>query len=87
MRDEVHRFGITFHRNQRSRHTFQNELEKISGIGRETATRLLSHFKSVKKIKSQPIEALAKIVGRHKAGIVHEYFSEPAGAEKMSERS
>lgn len=87
VRDEVHRFGITFHRNQRSRHTFQNELEKISGIGKETATRLLSHFKSVKKIKSQPIEALEKIIGRHKAGIVHEYFSESAGAEKMPSKS
>src|SRR5205809_4697093 len=50
VRDEVHRFGISFHRNKRSKGTFKNELESISGIGERTATQLLQHFKSVKKI-------------------------------------
>ena len=51
IRDEVHRFGITFHRNQRSRGTFVNELELIKGIGKNTADTLLKKYKSVKKIK------------------------------------
>ncbi|MCO6497565.1 MAG: excinuclease ABC subunit C [Chitinophagaceae bacterium] len=78
IRDEVHRFGITFHRNQRSKHTFTNELEKIPGIGKETAAKMLTQFKSVKKIKALPEEEIAALIGRHKAAIVKEYFKEAA---------
>ena len=49
IRDEVHRFGISFHRNKRSRGTFKNELENIKGIGKQSAERLLKTFHSVKK--------------------------------------
>ncbi|MEO6404672.1 MAG: excinuclease ABC subunit UvrC, partial [Ferruginibacter sp.] len=52
IRDEVHRFGITFHRNKRSKGTFKNELEGINGIGKQTADILLKEMKSVKKIKT-----------------------------------
>jgi excinuclease ABC subunit C len=74
VRDEVHRFGITFHRNQRSRGTFVNELEQIKGIGKNTADMLLKKFKSVKKIKELPRQELESAVGKSKAGIVFEHF-------------
>ncbi|MGN6539468.1 MAG: excinuclease ABC subunit UvrC [Ginsengibacter sp.] len=74
VRDEVHRFGITFHRNQRSRGTFVNELEMIKGIGKNTADILLKKFKSVKKIKELPKEAIEETIGKSRANIVYEYF-------------
>src|SRR5690606_12111556 len=67
IRDEAHRFAITFHRKKRSKSTFKTELEAIKGIGKETANRLLKHYKSVKKIKEAPEEELEKIVGKQKA--------------------
>jgi excinuclease ABC subunit C len=70
IRDEVHRFGISFHRNQRSRGTFKNELESINGIGRQTADMLLKAFKSVAKIKEVPKEELVKLLGSKKAEIL-----------------
>lgn len=75
VRDEVHRFGITFHRNQRSRGTFVNELEMIKGIGKNTADTLLKKFKSVKKIKELSHEELAENIGSSKAGLVYKYFN------------
>ncbi|MEO6837305.1 MAG: excinuclease ABC subunit C, partial [Ginsengibacter sp.] len=75
VRDEVHRFGITFHRNQRSRGTFVNELENIKGIGKNTADILLKKFRSVKKIKDLPIESLEESIGKSKATIVYDYFN------------
>ncbi|MBG9376165.1 excinuclease ABC subunit C [Panacibacter sp. DH6] len=74
VRDEVHRFGITFHRNKRSKGTFTNELEGIKGIGEQTATQLLQTFKSVKNISSQPLEELAKIIGLKKAQLVKNHL-------------
>jgi len=76
VRDEVHRFGITFHRNQRSRGTFVNELETIKGIGKNTADMLLKNFKSVKKIKELSKEELEKNIGKSKGEIVFAYFNE-----------
>ncbi len=76
IRDEVHRFGISFHRNQRSRGTFKNELESIPGIGKATAELLLKTFRSVKNVKSQPKEELEKLVGPAKAGLLVDYFAE-----------
>ncbi len=77
IRDEVHRFGINFHRNQRSRGTFVNELEQIKGIGKNTADSLLKQFKSVKKIKELSQEELIKAVGSSKANVILNYFSLP----------
>jgi excinuclease ABC subunit C len=74
IRDEVHRFGITFHRQKRSKGTFKNELEDIPGIGESTANLLLKEFKSVKNIRDQSKEDLAKLIGNAKAGIVINYF-------------
>ncbi|WP_439504501.1 excinuclease ABC subunit UvrC [Sediminibacterium sp.] len=74
IRDEVHRFGITFHRNQRSKGTFKNELEQIAGIGKATIDELLRNFKSVKNIKQQSEQALAEVVGINRAAILTNHF-------------
>ena len=75
IRDEVHRFGITFHRNQRSRGTFVNELENINGIGKSTADMLLKKYRSVKRIKDLSAETLEETIGKSKAAIIFEYFN------------
>jgi excinuclease ABC subunit C len=74
IRDEVHRFGITFHRNQRSKGTLKNELDQIEGIGKATIDMLLKKFKSVKNIKEKSIEELAEVIGISKAGIIIEHY-------------
>lgn len=74
IRDEVHRFGITHHRNQRSKGTFKNELETIKGIGKQTADMLLKEFRSVANIKKVSMDELAKFVGSKKASIIYEAF-------------
>lgn len=79
IRDEVHRFGITFHRNKRSKGTFKNELESINGVGEKTATMLLQKFKSIKKIKEKTQEELSEIIGKSKAKIVVEYLRQKKG--------
>jgi len=82
IRDEVHRFGINFHRLKRSKGTFQNELEKINGIGKGTADLLLKTFRSVNKIKQISAEELATVVGDAKAKIVSEYFEKQKQEEQ-----
>ncbi|HET9055942.1 MAG TPA: excinuclease ABC subunit UvrC [Chitinophagaceae bacterium] len=74
IRDEVHRFGVSFHRKKRSKGSFSNELENISGIGKATTDVLLKEFKSVKKIKSLSFETLAEKIGTAKAKIIKDYF-------------
>ena len=81
IRDEVHRFGITFHRQIRSTGTFKNELEGIPGIGEKTATDLLKAFRSVKNIKTLTERELTKVIGASKARIVWGYFNEPPVVE------
>ena len=80
IRDEVHRFGITFHRNQRSKGTFVNELERIEGIGSSTAEKLLRHFKSVKKVSEADVGEIAAITGASKAALIREYFEAKKGS-------
>jgi len=75
IRDEVHRFGITFHRNLRSKGTFKNELEDIKGIGKATADLLLKEFKSVKNIKASSAEELSKFIGKAKAQLLINHFN------------
>lgn len=76
IRDQVHRFGLTFHRQKRSKGTFKNELENIKGIGKNTADQLLQHFRSVKNIREKSFEEIAAVIGNSKAKIVAEYFSQ-----------
>ena len=84
IRDEVHRFGITFHRKKRSQGTFKNELEQIKGIGRNTAEQLLKEFKSVKRIKEISLEELSASVGNAKATLIKNFFNK-SEAESSNE--
>jgi excinuclease ABC subunit C len=77
IRDEVHRFGITFHRKKRSKGTFVNELEQIEGIGKRTAELLLKQFRSVNKIRQLGEEELAAVIGHAKAKLIHDHFKLP----------
>jgi excinuclease ABC subunit C len=70
VRDEAHRFAITFHRLKRSKATIKTEIEELKGIGKQTADKLLKHFKSVKKIREASIEELTTLVGKKKAELV-----------------
>lgn len=74
LRDEAHRFGITHHRNKRSKELINNELSQIDGIGEKTAEMLLKSQKSVKQIKLLTMSELEAVVGKHKAKIVFDYF-------------
>lgn len=76
IRDEAHRFGITHHRNKRSRQTFKTELSDIKGISEKTADKLLLTFKSVKAIKETPLIELENTIGKSKAALVFQYFQE-----------
>ncbi|NIG52676.1 excinuclease ABC subunit UvrC [Chitinophaga sp. Cy-1792] len=80
VRDEVHRFGITFHRNKRSKGTFKNELESIKGIGENTATQLLKTFRSVNKVKQLSLDDLTNEVGAAKARLIYTHFHGDAPA-------
>lgn len=74
IRDEVHRFGITFHRSTRSKGTIKNELEDIPGIGAKTAQTLLQTYRSVARVKEMTFRELTMTIGASKARIVHSYF-------------
>lgn len=74
IRDEAHRFGITFHRNKRSKGTFKTELCEIEGIGTTTAQSLLLRFKSVKQVSEASLEDLIKCIGKSKAAKVYAFF-------------
>lgn len=75
IRDQVHRFGVSFHRQKRSKGTFKNELENIRGIGKTTADMLLREFRSVKNIRQKSFDELAVVAGKAKAKIICQYFS------------
>ncbi len=74
LRNEAHRFGITHHRNKRSKGAIDSELENIEGIGEKTAELLLKNFKSVKRIKEATIESLAESIGMSKAKKIYKTF-------------
>ena len=74
IQDEVHRFAIEFHRNKRSKHALQSELDTIKGIGPKAREALLKGLKSVKKISEADLETLAAIVGPAKSEIIHQHF-------------
>jgi excinuclease ABC subunit C len=74
IRDEVHRFGITFHRQVRSKSTIKNDLEGIPGIGEKTSMELLKTFRSVKNISTLTERELTRVAGAAKARIIYQYF-------------
>ncbi|ROT22192.1 excinuclease ABC subunit C [Muribaculaceae bacterium Isolate-110 (HZI)] len=71
LRDEAHRFGITHHRNRRSKTQAVSQLDGIKGIGEKTRTSLLTHFKSVKRLREADLDAIADLIGPAKASIVY----------------
>ena len=79
IRDEVHRFGINFHRQKRSKGTFKNELEEITGIGKSTAQSLLKKYRSVKNIQVQSLDELVNSIGQAKAKVVFKHFNPENG--------
>ncbi|MFM6976857.1 MAG: excinuclease ABC subunit UvrC [Sphingobacteriaceae bacterium] len=79
LRDEAHRFGITFHRKKRDQGTLLTELEQIPGIGKTTADKLLRHFKSVKKIKEASREELQQWLNTKQLKSLEDYFGDNNG--------
>jgi len=75
LRDEAHRFGITFHRKKRDQGTLKTELEAIPGIGKTTADKLLRQFKSVKRIREASTDELEKILNKTQVKTLLAYFS------------
>ena len=76
IRDEAHRFGITFHRNLRSKAAIQSALREIKGVGEKTEQRLLMHYGSVARIADAPLEELSALVGANLAIQIHNYLNE-----------
>lgn len=76
LRDEAHRFGITFHRKQRSRKTFRSELDQIPGIGPVTVQKLLSQFRSVRQVKAASDQALLKVLTKRQLEALRAHFSQ-----------
>ena len=71
MRDEAHRFGITHHRNRRSKTQIVSVLDSIKGVGEKTRIALITHFKSLKRVREASIAELADVVGQAKAQIIY----------------
>lgn len=78
LRNEAHRFGITHHRDKRSKGALQTSVESIPGIGEKTMVALITHFKSVKRMAAAPEEEIAKVVGPAKAKKITEYYKDKA---------
>ena len=74
LRDEAHRFGITHHRDRRSKGQIKSELDNIKGIGPATAKALMLKFKSLKKIKEATLEELTQVIGQSKAKLLFSHF-------------
>ena len=74
MRNEAHRFGITHHRDKRSKTAINSELDEVPGIGEKTKHILLNHFKSISNIKKARLEEITKKIGQSKAIILFNYF-------------
>ena len=74
LRNEAHRFGITLHRNKRSKSAIQSELEQIPTIGKQTITSLLRKFKSAKRVQKASLKELQEIVGDSRAKTIYQYF-------------
>ena len=72
----MHRFGITFHRNKRDKSTLKTELDVIVGIGKTSANKLLTHFKSVKKVKEANETELLQLINKKQSAAVLAYFNQ-----------
>mgnify|MGYP000308786141 CR=1 FL=1 len=74
LRNEAHRFGITFHRNKRSKSAIGTELEEITGIGEKTSIELLQHFRSITKVKKASLKELEEVIGTSKANLIYSHY-------------
>jgi excinuclease ABC subunit C len=74
LRNEAHRFGISFHRDQRSKSAINSSMEAIPGIGDKTITQLLQHFKSVKRLRLASETDIAEVVGVSKAKKITDFY-------------
>ncbi|MFN6378720.1 MAG: excinuclease ABC subunit UvrC [Flavobacteriales bacterium] len=75
LRDEAHRFGLSHHRDRRSKEALRSELTEIPGVGFRTTQQLIFHFKTVKKVKEASLEELEEVVNKKLARLVFDYFS------------
>ena len=82
LRDEAHRFGITFHRQKRSKAFIKSELESIPGLGEVSIAKLFKRFKTVAAIKRASTEELAQVVGEARATAVREFYSRRDGHDQ-----
>ena len=80
LRNEAHRFSLTFHRNKRSKSAIQSELEQIPNIGKQTITILLRKFKSAKRVKSASLQDLKDIIGNSRAQTIYNYYHKKTNA-------
>ncbi|MEX2588913.1 MAG: excinuclease ABC subunit UvrC [Chitinophagales bacterium] len=76
LRDEAHRFAITFHRKKQSKKSMETELDQIKGIGKETVEKLLKEYRSYKKIKRAPKEELVSLIGQRKTELLVQHFKD-----------
>ncbi len=74
LRNEAHRFGITFHRNKRSKSAIKSELEQIPDVGKQTITTLLRKFKSAKRVKEASFGEIKEVIGNARAMKVHQFY-------------
>ena len=84
LRDEAHRFGISFHRNKRSKQQVASELDTIKGIGTVMKEKLLKKYKSVKRIKEVPNSEIAELIGEKKAALIKSVFQTTINVENVS---
>jgi excinuclease ABC subunit C len=82
IRDEAHRFAVTFHRTRRNAQTLTSELVRIEGVGEKTVQKLLKHFGSSELVRTANEEQLTGIVGRAAARRVKRYYDEPLAADE-----
>jgi excinuclease ABC subunit C len=76
LRNEAHRFGITHHRDKRSKTALQTSLETIPGVGEKTMQNLIKHFKSVKRLKEASVDEISEVVGKVKAKKISEFYQQ-----------
>jgi excinuclease ABC subunit C len=79
LRDEAHRFGLSFHRRQRSNRQLVSELDGVKGIGPSTKNKLLKHFKSIKRLKESDQEEIVSVIGPSKGEVIRKWIDESKG--------
>lgn len=84
IQEEVHRFAISFHRNQRSKQQTVSELDDLKGIGKNTQELLIKHFKSIKRIQNASLDDIEKIIGKQRASIVYDHFNKKKSLQELN---